>query len=238
MPRIGLRAIRVVLVFVLSLSVSIQSSRAMLPEIVVGGTVLFQAAQVLTDLLPQLATLGASLVGLANASKEAGSTLSKLFGHVFPQNQASKPKKDIGPIDVPTITGPTDAAPTDSAPPTEETTAELDAHLSQLVTSYRERTQPRSLSYKASATRGAETSYETASDQTTISLIETIRAGDKKALERFVSAVKRLPAEDRPAVSPVLQAAVTKGARFARVHGDAAATAGFAKLKSLHDALK
>lgn len=251
MPRVGKRAIRLVLVFGLSFGIPVQSSRAMLPEILVGGTVLVQVAQVLTDLLPQLATLGTSLVGLANASKEAGGTLNRIFLQLFPQKPSaakSKPRKETGPISVPTISGPTDAAPAPTAdaevPPADAAVSgDLDSKLSQLVTSYRQRLEPSSAAFGgASATRAsftrAETSYETLSDQTAEALIETVRGGDKKSLEHFVASVRKLSPEDLPAVSPVLEAALIKGARFARVHGDTLSVAGFQKLKGLHDSVK
>lgn len=245
MPRAGFRAIRLLLVLVLSCGVSIQSTRAMLPEIVVGGTVLFQVAQVISELLPQIATLGTSLMTLASASQEAGGTLSRLFEQIFPKRKTSASKKDIGPIDVPVITGPTDAAAPAPAedPPAGEVSGDLEGKLSQLVTAYRQGQEPAALSHRASSPRASltrEVSYATLADQTTESLIETVRGGDERTFDKFLAAVKRLDPGDRPAIAPVLQKAVTKGSRFSRVHGDekGAVPHGFAKLKALHDVVK
>lgn len=243
------------LVLVLSIGMSVQPSRAMLPEIIVGATVIFQAAQVLGALVPQLTALGTSIVGLGNAAQQAGGTFQKLLQTLFPQKPKAAPaKKDIGPISVPTINGPSDLAASPAAVPgpraerdpansADPAASDLDARVAQLVDAYRDRLQPSSVAFGGSAPRAsitrADTSYETLSDQTTEMLIETVRGGDKASLDRFAQAVKRLAPADRPAVTPVIEQAVTKGARFSKIYGDHADVRdGFKRLKGLAESVR
>ena len=271
--RAGSRAVSLVLVVTLSCGISVQSSRAMLPELVVGGAVMIQMATVLGALVPQLATLGTSIVGVAKAGQQAQGTLQKLFVDIFgPAKKKDAPKpaaKDPTPISVPTITGPTDVAAAPAAPPAPA--GDLDGKLAQLVDAYHANAQPAgdpapaasaapvsapqpaasptavAASQPVADSKGApdvahasmiraDHSYETLTDQTAETLIETVRTGDRQAVERFVAAVKRLSPDDRPAVAPVLEQAIVRGAAFSRIYDEGPAVKdGFKKLNALRD---
>lgn len=250
MLRAGSRPVRAILIVVLSLALPLSSVRAGMAEIVVGGTVLFQALQVVSELVPQLATLAASMNALGSAGKELAQSGQRLLHMLFPNMKAGitkkpgKTPKNNDPIVVPTITGPKDAdapEPTASAAPDED---EDDIQLSVLVGAFRERSQPVARSHvshagpAASLTRGE--SWESLSDATTQKLLETVRAGDRVRLAKFIVGVSELSAQDRAAVKPALHRAVSKGARFAKLHGesDAAATEGFKALQKLDEKLK
>lgn len=253
MLRASSRPVRAILIVFLSLALPLSSLRAGMAEIVVGGTVLFQALQVISELVPQLATLAASVNALGSAGKELAQSGQRLLHMLFPNLKAGitkksgKTPKNNDPVVVPTITGPKDApAPTASAAPdpAAEDDDEDDIQLSVLVGAYRERGQPVAESHgsragpAASLTRGE--SWESLSDATAQKLLEAVRSGDRRRLAKFIVEVNDLPATDRAAVKPAVHRAVSKGAKFAKLHGEDAATVGegFKALQKLDEKLR
>lgn len=90
------------------------SSHALLTELVVGGTVLFQVAGIVGEALPQLAALTQSLTAVVKSGEEVGSTVGRIVNILLPGSKKKK-KKDKAPAKA---AGPRDAKPRRISVPT------------------------------------------------------------------------------------------------------------------------
>jgi hypothetical protein len=212
------------------LATSVAPADARLTEIVVAGTLIFQALEVVSVLVPQLATLGTSLVGLATAGKELIATGQRIVSAMFPGRAAGDKNGDKkrnpapaggapAPLEfkVPVISGPTPARPRAEEPtgalPAER--GDLASRVDELVGAYRTRGR---------ASDGAS-GYGVIVSSMTAQLLEAIDSGDTDAVGRFLDRVRALEPADQPAVKPVLAEAVQKGSRFEALHAPAGGAA-------------
>jgi hypothetical protein len=227
------------------------SSKAVLPELIVGGSLLLQIGGIVVQSLPQLVAVGTGVLTLLKQGQDIGATIGRILG-IHPSSD--KPKdKPATPATPPTPTPTAKAQPTHTAPvattPVAPKPADLDGMIRAVVQAFYQRLGLQEAAAKLAqgspereALKGGlsdvNTVYETAASALSEYLMDAVQAGDDKLVLAFTKKVEGLQATAQVAVAPVFALLVDKGARFEKLYGGDASSKQGKAFQVLADAYR